>query len=194
MHKDKLTLENVKKDFLALETYYFLNILDWRYTYLLPFIALTMVAGVGLRSISLGVLASIPVFYHAVRLYKEWKEHNEVKKAIQSITDRTQVSVSIEKFSHIAEEIVYEPHSFVSRRRYKTRPVDYMHFMSGAAWRVPNFSKHYNWSSDKYMTLRGLDNISTLGEEYFFVCLQNQSKISYVYPCELFELADDMKL
>lgn len=194
MHKEKLTLENVKKDFLSLESHYFWNIVDWHATYILPYLLLTVVIGVFLRSISLCILTALPIVYHAVRLYKEWKEHNEVKKAIQSITDRTQVSVSIEKFSHIAEEIVYEPHSFVSRRRYKMRPVDFMHFMSGAAWRVPSFHRHYNWSSDNYITLKGLDNISTLGEEYFFVSIQNQSKISYVYPCELFDLADDMKL
>ncbi len=110
--------------------------------------------------------------YHYVIAYREYKAQ---KKELSHAFDRGDISISLERLSHISEETIYEPH-MEHRYAYKpgmrdTKEVKFYYFSAGRSWRVPSTDCHYKWSKDYYLTTMGLLNISVEGNEFStFLC------------------------
>ena len=122
----------------------------------------------------------------------EYKEYKTKKAAILSLIERGKISISTETFSHIANDLVYEPHR-VFRRAWATKMITLYYFNGGSSWRVPLFAKHYEWSKEYFISSQGLKNISIKGDEFYFVSLQAYNDIAYIYPCKNFELDESLK-
>ena len=92
-------------------------------------------------------------------------------------------------FSHIAKETVYEPHGQGLEIHLRKTVYDYT-FSSGRRWRVPEptVRKHYAWSKECGVSNKGLEQISVSGNTFYFISLQSDQEISYIYPCKLFAL------
>ena len=192
MRKEKLTLDAIKQDLLKVVSCQLSNKAEWRFSYIVPTTILAVMIGVILKNIFIGLLIFAFAAYHIVHYIIESREYKQNKKAVISLIDRVDISISTEEFSHIAHEIIYEPHT-TGKHVHSTKKIAVYHFQNGASWRVPDIDKHYSWSREFYLSSEGLDNISVAGNEFFFVRLQNQSDIAYIYPCKLFELDGNLK-
>ena len=189
MQKETLTLTNIAQDLKMVADYQMENRTDWRFAYIVPVTMMAIIIVMYWKNIFLGLLLlSVPV-YHIVRYVREYRDHKIKKKAITDIIDRGDISISVEELSHIAEETVYEPHA-----RHATKEVKFFYFMSGGSWRVPIVSKHYSWSKDYYLSTRGLENISTAGDEFYYISLKGYYNVAYIYPCKTFELDSNLEL
>ena len=187
MKKETLTLESIKSDLIKIANYQMDNKSDWRFTYIIPITALAILLGVFTKSVFIGITVFCVAAYHIVRFIIEYKEYRAKKSAILSVIERGEISISKETFSHVAREVVYEPHR-VGKRSRTTKTITLYHFDGGSSWRMPLFSKHYEWSKEYYISSNGLENISIKGDEFYFVSLQSHHDVSYIYPCKNFEL------
>ena len=187
MKKETLTLESIKSDLIKIANYQMDNKSDWRFTYIIPITALAILLGVFTKSVFIGIAVFCVAAYHIVRFIIEYKEYRAKKSAILSVIERGEISISKETFSHVAREVVYEPHR-VGKRSRATKTITLYHFDGGSSWRMPLFSKHYEWSKEYYISSNGLENISIKGDEFYFVSLQSHHDVSYIYPCKNFEL------
>ena len=187
MKKETLTLESIKSDLIKIANYQMDNKSDWRFTYIIPITALAILLGVFTKSVFIGIAVFCVAAYHIVRFIIEYKEYRAKKSAILSVIERGEISISKETFSHVAREVVYEPHR-VGKRSWATKTITLYHFDGGSSWRRPLFSKHYEWSKEYYISSNGLENISIKGDEFYFVSLQSHHDVSYIYPCKNFEL------
>jgi hypothetical protein len=131
---------------------------------------------------------SVPNF---VKYYVAVRDYKMQKDAIKNILDRGDVCISVEKLSHIAEDTIYEPHRG-RRRVHSTKIVTFYYFTSGGRWRVPS-GEHYEWSGDYRLSSKGLENVSLVGDEFYYVSLQGYHEVSYIYPCKYFELDASLK-
>ena len=201
MKKEKLTLDGIKQDLLKIADFQLSNKTDWRFSYIVPITLLAVMAGVFLKNIFVGLLIFSVAAYHIVRFVMEYKEHKNAKNAVISLIERGEISISTERFSHIANETIYEPNNvwiaLASRSMFTkvqaTKTITVYYFDGGISWRVPNIDKHYSWSKEFYISSKGLKNISVAGNEFIFVRLQNNSEIAYIYPCKTFELDANFK-
>lgn len=192
MQKDKLTLANVRQDLDKIAYTGLSNVEQWRSAYYVPITILAVMVEVLLKNIWIGLLIFSVAAYHIVMYVIEYKKYRAQKKAITDILDRGDISISVERFSHIADETIYEPHIH-GKHAHSTKEVTFFYFESGTSWRVPRVDKHYEWSSECYLTSIGLKNISVGGNEFFYVSLQGHHDIAYIYPCKLFELDESLK-
>ena len=192
MKKEKLTLEAVKQDLMKMANSHISNKTDGRFAYIIPITLLAVMAGMLLKNALIGLLIFSIAAYHIVYYVIEYKEYKRDKNTVVSLIERGELSISNVVFSHIAKEIIYEPHSFGRHlRRLKTIKVYY--FNKCSSWRVPDVDKHYAWSNEFYMSSQGLENISISGDEFYFVSLQANHEIAYIYPCKNFELDATLK-
>ena len=187
MKKETLTMEAIKSDLIKIANYQVSNKADWRFSYIVPFTALAIFLGVFTKSVFIGMAVFCVAAYHIACFIIEYKAYKIQKAAILSVIERGEISVSTETFSHIANDVIYEPHR-VGRRAKSTKTITLYHFNGGSSWRAPLFAKHYEWSKEYYISPKGLENISIKGDEFYFVSLQSHHDISYIYPCKNFEL------
>ena len=189
MEREKLLSFNIAQDLNIIAKEQISNKSNWRGTYVFGFGIAAVWVGVYYKNWLLVAVLLCVAAYHAVRFAKEYREYATRRNAIMSAISRADISVSLVRFSHISEEIIYEPHRHgVSRkgRTHLTKTVKYFCFDSGLRWRVPPVSTHYAWSKDYYISTQGLDNISVPGNEFYFISLQGYPDISYIYPCKQF--------
>lgn len=187
MEKDKITLSAVKEDLLKLERFKMGERAKYRLCTIIPFALFSSVICFGFNNAIVGaVLFAIPA-YQIIRLLMEYAKYCRHKKAIRFIMMREDVSVSTEVFSHIASEWVVEPH-FVGTRLNLTRVIRRYYFKSGIGWREALGYTHYEWSENYYVSPNGLENGSLSGDEFFYISLQGEPDIAYIYPCKKFEL------
>ena len=111
MKKEKLTLDGIKQDLLKIADFQLSNKTDWRFSYIVPITLLAVMAGVFLKNIFVGLLIFSVAAYHIVRFVMEYKEHKNAKNAVISLIERGEISISTERFSHIANETIYEPNN-----------------------------------------------------------------------------------
>ena len=129
--------------------------------------------------------------YYTVRYLRERKDYADEAQVLRAALDRANISISIEKFSHVEKEILYEPHSvYHEGTKY---PANFFYFSSGNNWRVPEIFRFYTWSKTHYLTFEGLQNISLAGDEFFYISLQGSPDISFIYPCKLFTLTKELE-
>ena len=192
MQKDKLTLANVRQDLDKIANAKISNVGEWRSAYYIPITILAVMIGILLKNIWIGLLIFSVAAYHIVMNVIEHRKHGEQEKAITDILDRGDISISVERLSHIAHETIYEPHTH-GKHTHVTKEVIFFYFESGISWRVPSVDKHYQWSSKCYLSSTGLINMSVSGNEFFYVALKGNHDIAYIYPCKLFELDESLK-
>lgn len=192
MTKEKITLQAVKQDLTAFAIFLQSNKAEWRFAYIIPITLIAVIMGIVLGNVWIGALIFLPSVYHIVRYVIDYRDYKAKKSALLSVIDRGDVSVSIEKLSHIAKETIYEPHRH-SKGSHSMREITVYYFEGGASWRAPNFYKYYAWSKDFYISPTGLENISLCGDEFFYVSLQGYHDIAYIYPCKSFELEGGLK-
>jgi hypothetical protein len=106
--------------------------------------------------------------------------------------ERGEISIGVEKLSSIRQEEIYEPHH-IGRRAQTTKTVTFYYFESGIQWREPSIARHYQWSKEYYISSKGLENISISGDEFYYVVLQGNPDIAYIYPCKNFVLDESLK-
>ena len=201
MRKEKLTLGAIKQDLMKILNSQVSSKADWRFSYIVPITFLAFLSSAFLKNIFIGLLIFSVSVYHFVRFVIEFKEYRSKKAVIVSMIERGEISISIKRFSHIANETIYEPHHgwkittlrrmFVRSHAKKTITV--YHFDGGKSWRLPRVDKHYSWRKDFYISSKGLENISITGDEFYFISLQAHHDIAYVYPCKNFELDVTLK-
>lgn len=194
MKKETLRIENIKKDLSQVLWRQISNKEEWRLSYITPITALAILLGFLLRSVWIGILVFSCSLYHIYYYVIELKEHRKNKRALTEILDRGDVSISVEKLSHISEEIIYEPHAGRRGSHSMTKIVTVYHFEACTSWRVPNLFKHYSWSKEFYLSPKGLENISLVGDEFFYICVKGNRDVAYIYPCKLFELDESLQI
>ena len=192
MHKEKLTLFNIKHDLHNVASFKISNASDWRFSYIVPITLLAIMIGVLTKSILIGLLIFSVAAYHIVLYIPSCKEYFRQKKAIKEALDRGDISISVEKLSHIGTESIYEPH-MGGRRVHEFKTVTFYYFVSGTRWRLPEVYKHYGWSKEYYLSNKGLENISVEGNEFYYISLQGEYDIAYIYPCKIFQLDAGLK-
>lgn len=185
MKKEALSMDKIKQDLIITANSQGSNIENHRLSFIIPFELLSIILGVFTKNILIALAIFLPAAYNIVFFIIECRNSSIKKKAIMNVIDRGDIAVSIEQFSHIAEETIYEPHSH-GNHAHSTKIVKFFYFKSGAGWRIPDVRKHYSWSKDYYVTTRGLENISIPGDEFYFITLQGYFDISYIYPCKNF--------
>jgi len=197
MEKETLTPAGIAKDLSIVINRLHSNKTDSYFSfYLLPLISAAIIIGILLKSVWIGLaIFLIPACFIIVATKRILTQKNEIKK-LNELSNQGNISVSVEVFSHVANETIFEPHIhtiFLHKSHAQlTKTIRLFHFMSGISWIVPspifkNF-KHYGWSKTHFISTQGLENISVEGNEFYFVSLQGYPDIAYIYPCKLFKL------
>ena len=186
MKKEKLTLESIKKDFEKIVSWQIVVKSEAHLVYIIPILALAIIAGI-LVHVLLGIVISLFAVYPIIRLVSEVRDNGRHRRAILDLVDRGDVSISVEKLSHIAEQTVYEPHRHYRRTR-STKEATVFYFEGGSSWRVPEVYRHYEWSTECYFSTAGLCNVSLGGDEFYIVSVQGEHDVRYIYPRKFFEL------
>ena len=187
MEKDKITLSAVKEDLLKQERYALRERVKYRLCAIIPFALFASVIALGVSHPIVGAAVALIAAYQSIRLLIEYLKYCSRKKAIRFIMVREDVSISTEVFSHVAEEIVFEPH-FVGTKLNLMKTVQKFYFKSGAEWREPLGYTLYEWSENYYRSPKGLENLSVSGDEFYYIHLQRNVDIAYVYPCKSFDI------
>ena len=203
MAKETLTHQGIKHDLKKIAEQQISNKADARLTYAIP-ITLIVIFAVFLTGFNwivllISALVFLIALYNYFRFFEDLKAYRYQKKRITEAIDRSDYSISVQKLSHISTETIYEP--FVHKRRmfggvhaHSTKEIQMFHFVGGDSWRLPgsangySFQKHYDWSREFYLSSQGLLNMSVKGNEFYFVSLQGDHEISYIYPCKIFTL------
>lgn len=187
MKKETLTVEAIKSDLIKIAKAQMGNKADWRFSYITPITVLAVLLSILTKHIWIGVAVFSFAVYHIVRFALEYRAYRAKKAEILSVIERGEISISKEVFSHVATDVIYEPHHG-GRHTNTTKTVTRYHFDGGSSWRVPLFAKHYAWSREHNVSAKGLYNISIKGDEFYVVSLQTCHDIAYIYPCKCFEL------
>ena len=193
MTKEPLRLSNIKGDLMKMADFYMANRMDGRLGFVVPIVMIAVIIGVVTKSFWIGLAISTLSYFDIARYIRDMRAYRNTKAQILAAIERGDISVSVETLSPIAEETIYEPHTVgchVHARRYAMKTVTMFYFEGGGSWRLPRVDKHYAWSKDYYMSPSGLLNTSTQGEDFFFVCLQGNYDIAYIYPCDRFVLGE----
>jgi hypothetical protein len=194
MKKEILTLDGIRHDLEEVVANQGAISKRRGYVYIVPLLVIFMGAAVALKSPWIGLVGLIPVSYLAIVLTRDYMAYCSKKRAVYSMILRGDVSVSVERFSHVAQEILYEPHrNSLMGRAFMTKEAVFYHFESGLSWREPLVREHYKWSREFYLSPKGLENLTLAGDEFYFVSLQGHPDVSYIYPCKTFELDASLK-
>lgn len=187
MKKEKLTIQNIARDLVFVSSLNKSRFDEWRMSYIAPVTTLAVILGVILKNIWVGLLIFSFAAYHIYHYIGEIKEYRARKKTVIDIRDRSDIAISVEEFSHVAEESIYEPHLH-GRHHHSTKVVTFFRFTSGGEWRVPEIDGLYGWSKDYHISIKGLENISLVGDKFYYVAVKGHHEIAYIYPCKFFEL------
>ena len=190
MKKETLTLEAIKKDFkVILNVQYSSNTERW----LVALFYLAVIA------ISIGAIQKDPVLgvlifaiggaYPLYRYVTQTKEALRQKSALLHACERGELSISVKKFSHMAEETVYRHSAHGNDYAY----IKVYYFEDGSSWRAYLISMHYCWSKEFHLSKRGLENLAAQGSEFYYICLQQHPEIAYIYPCLMFRLDEELE-
>ena len=95
MKKEKLTLEAIKQDLMKVAWSQMSNKADWRFAYIVPITIAAVLLGGLLKSILVGVLSFGVAAYQIVRYVIEYREHKQDERAIISLVERGELSISI---------------------------------------------------------------------------------------------------
>lgn len=191
--KEKLTLDNIKKDLMAVLKEQTSNTADRRLTYIIPITFIAIFLGVLLKSVFLGLLIFAFPAYQAYLFVIETRAYKEKKKTLLAAIEKGDISVSTEILSHIAEETIYEPHTSRRGHTHLTKQISVYYFEGGSSWRVPSLHTHYAWSRENYISAQGLLNTSVKGNAFFVIRLQGHYNIAYIYPFKTFEPDESIK-
>ena len=194
MQKETLTLANIAKDLRSIALHQDAIAFDRYGAVGGAFLLAAVCIGFLTQRLWLGLLVALLAIYPIARYVMEYKRTREAyHSAMESMVMRGDVSISIRELSHIAQETIYEPHSY-GRYRHQTKEATFFYFQAGSRWRVPDTHRLYEWSQDYYISPQGLENISLVGDKFFFVSLQGYPDVSYVYPCKSFVLDSSLKI
>ncbi len=187
MKKERLTTDNIKHDLLISINENYSSKADWRFSISLPIAILAIFAGIFLKNIWIGLLIFSFAVYQMVRyIIAEKKFKNQIKITKDAVM-REEFIVSIETLDKVREETIYEPH-MPGRHVHHTKDVYFFYFVSEIKWRMPQIRKHYEWSKDYYISSEGLNNTSVSGNEFYFIRLESDPKVAYIYNTKFFEL------
>ena len=197
MKKETLLLSNIIQDLKIVIEKQLSNKGKWRFSFIVPITLISVILGVFLKNILIALLIFSVAVYHIVRYILEYRAYRGKYSAVMEVLHRADISISIEKLSHISAEMIYEPHfSFRPRQighSNTTKTVSFYYFLSGSQWRIPSVKQHYLWSKEYYLSSEGLENISLQGDEFYFVSLKDYPDIAYIYPCKIFVLEEKLK-
>lgn len=189
MKKEKITLDNIKED---LEFFADLNMSRKPGTLVVLLLTLAFIlafmAGMIVRSFLTGLLVMvIASIYPTVRLILEKPKRKKMQNTVRSVSTRKDISISVEELSHVSEETASEPSWSGSGRKVKLNYV--WHFTSGAEWVKPlYFSGFFPWSKEYSLGESGFITTSVAGNKFYYVSLQSDPDINFIYPCKFFEL------
>ena len=186
MQKEILKKENIREDLLKVIEERKDIEWEWRLCYIVPLISLALLICLVWGQPWLGLLTFLPAVYHIVRLILALRESSARKEEILIQLERGDLTISEEVLSHIAEENVYEPHRGF-RRAHSTKMVHTYYFLSGASWRKCAAETHYAWSKLYSLSPAGLENTSVAGNVFYYVRLQSDGDIGYIYNKNFFE-------
>lgn len=185
MQKEILRKENIREDLLKVIEERKNIHWEWRLYYIIPTTIVALAVGF-LLAPWWGFAVYLIAAYHIVYLVQELRVNRAHKKKLLTQIERGDISISEEVLSHIALETVYEPHA--GRRRARSAKIVHIYyFRSGASWRNYPVEKHYAWSKLYDMSPKGLENTSVAGDAFYYVRLQSDGEIGYVYNKKLFE-------
>ena len=202
MAKETLTHQGIKHDLMKTAEERIYNKATVRLAIAIPITIIVIFAvfltGFNWIVLLISALAFLIALYHYFRFFEDHKAYRSQKKRIMEAIDLSDYSISVQKLSHISTETVYEPYlhqiSFGNRHVHDTKEIRVFHFVGGDSWRLTgepnrhNYYKHYDWSREFYLSSEGLLNMSVEGNEFYFVSLQGEYEISYIYPCKIFTL------
>ena len=186
MQKETLTLPHIAHDLRIAAQCGQSRVDEWRLPVICASAVLAVLLGIILKNVWVALPFVAVAVYQVVRYVQSFRVYKAQTRAIEEIIDRGDISISVEKLSHIAEEVIYEPHS-TGRHHKSTRTVTFFYFESGISWRLLSIPRHYAWSKEHYVSPQGLMNISLAGDEFYYVSLQGHGDIAYVYPCKNFK-------
>lgn len=191
MKKEKITLDNIKED---LEFFADLNMSRKPGTLvalLILAVILAFIAGMIVKSFLTGLLVMvIASIYPTVCLILEKSKRKKMQNTVRSVSTHKDISISVEELSHVSEETASEPSWSGSGRRVKLNYV--WHFTSGAEWVKPLYlSGFFHWSKELSFGEAGFIATSVAGDKFYYVSLQSDPDINFIYPCKFFEL-DEM--
>ena len=188
MQKEKLTLENIKKDLHRSTGVKGSKDVDRYISGMLSTALLSVLFYFALKMVWFGTIALLFAAYFVVRLCLIQRKKDTADKQVDDTDDRLDIAISVEKLSHFSTET---ERTYVAGRTHYSE-VWWLHFMSGVSWRIPN-SPLYTWSKEYYLSPAGMKNIAVPGNEYYFVTLRRNAGVSFVYPCDFFELDESLK-
>ena len=117
------------------------------------------------------------------------------KRAAKIVTDSVlqgELCVSIERLERVESKVIEAPYdSRVRVLERKNKPghrATVYYFDSGKQWSLPNREVDYAWAKYAFVRFGGLANLSQKGDEFYYVFLQNNPDIAYIYPCKYIEL------
>ena len=189
MQKERLTLENIKKDLHLSTGGKGTKDVDRYVSVMLSTVLLSVVFYFGLKMVWFGTAALLLAAYFVVRLCLIQMKKDLADKQVEGTDDRLDIAISVEKLSHFSAET--ETTHFGGRTHYSE--VWWLNFMSGVSWKIPKGGMLYSWSKEYYLSPTGMKNIAVPGNEYYFVTLQRNAGVSFVYPCDFFELDESLK-
>ncbi|MBE6547249.1 MAG: hypothetical protein E7667_00015 [Ruminococcaceae bacterium] len=191
MKKEKINLDNIKQDFNIIIKEQLAPAREWRFYNIVLMALLSILVGMLFQKIWISLLIFLPAVYHIVRYLIVYRNYRVDKKAIRNVSSREDISISIQRFSHMGQETIYEPH--FGRYAHFTKRVTFYYFSTGTQWRRYDVHKHYSWSKEYYISSKGLEYISVAGDEFYYIELQGHPDVAYIYPCKSFELDDSLK-
>ena len=189
MKKELLTTDNIKHDLLLSIQSNYVNKSEWRLTSSFAITLFAITTGVFLKNIWIGLAIFTPAVYQIVRYVITEKKFKNKVRAAEDAVNREEFIISLETLEKVREETIYEPHTYGSKHR-STKEVLFFYFTSGIKWRMPRIAKHCEWSKEYYISSAGLNNTSVSGNEFYFIKLESDPTVSYVYNTKFFELED----
>lgn len=189
MTKEYLTKDNIKHDLLLSIQSSYVNKSEWRIEAAVAIILLAIITGFLLKNIWIGLAIFAPAVYQIVRYIISEKKFKSKVRAAEDAVAREEFIISLETLEKVRQETIYEPHNY-GGKHYSTREAYVFYFVSGIKWRMPGIAKHYEWSKEYYISSGGLNNTSVGGNEFYFIRLESDPKVSYVYNTKFFELED----
>ena len=190
MKKELVTIDNIKHDLLLSIRSNYVNKSEWRISVAISITLLAIITGFLLKNIWIGLVIFIPALYQIIRYIIAEKKFKRKVRVAEDAVNRGEFIISLETLDKVREETIYEPHSGYRGRTNLTKDVCFFYFASGIKWRMPRVAKHYEWSKEYYISSEGLNNTSVSGNEFYFVKLESDPKISYIYNSKFFELED----
>jgi hypothetical protein len=189
MEKETLTLESIQKDLKkAIVTNTFSK--TEQHDYCIPVTAMAIIIGILLQNVWIGLAIFSFAVYPIVMIIRESRLQKKKATKLTELSERGDISISVETLSHITEETVMKANQPGKSIRLESTTVFY--FTSGISWSATGGQsknkKLYSWSRTHYLSTIGLKNLSVEGNEFYYVALQGHSDIAYIYPCKLFKL------